>query len=107
MSESEFRDEARSWPQLIAAWVRRRARALYAVAAAMFGLFLALSVLMVIHIEVTTVGLIARAEVAGGVDYATTVSLPGLYVNLVLYGLAFAASLWSLLSHTSAEGGDE
>jgi len=98
MGEPEFRDEPRSWPAFLAAGVRRHATALYALGAVFFGLFALVAVAVLVHIEVTSVPVIARAEAASDVEYSADVFLPGLYLNLTVYVLAFGACVWGVLN---------
>jgi len=98
MSEPEFRDEPRSWAALAVAGARRHATALYALGAVSFGLFVLLGVAVLVHIEVTSVPVIARAESASDVEYSADVFLPGLYLNLTVYVLAFGACVWGVLN---------
>jgi len=98
MSEPEFRDEPRSWPALAVAGLRRHATVLYALGAVVFGLFLLLGVAVLVHIEVTSVPVIARAETASDVEYSADVFLPGLYLNLTLYAVAFATCVHGLVN---------
>jgi len=97
MSEPEFRDEPRSWRALFVAGVRRHATTLYAVGAVFFGLFVLVGVAILVHIEVTSVGAIARVEAASDVEYSADVFLPGLYLNLTLYAVAFATCVHGLV----------
>jgi len=97
VSEPEFRDEPRSWGAFLAAGVRSHATTLYALGAVFFGLFALVGVAVLVHIEVTSVPVIARAEAASDVEYSAEVFLPGLYLNLTVYGLALAACIHGLV----------
>ncbi len=96
MSE-EYLDEPRSWREFVVDAIERRSHALYALGTVVFGGFTLLGVGMAIHIDVTTIGLFARAEAQSGTVFADEIERWGLYLNTAIYLLAFGACVWGLI----------
>ena len=98
MSESEFIDEPRSWRGIILDAVRAHAATLYGLAAVFFGFVFLWGVVVLIHIEVTTIGFLARAEAEYGASLAETVVVPGVYLQLGINLTAFVACAHEVLT---------
>ena len=92
-----FRDEPRSWPQLLVDGVRGHAAGLWFVAFLFFASIVALDAVVLAYINGVPIETLAQAEARTGTSLAAEVHRPGLYLQVGLHLAAALATLHSWL----------